>query len=276
MIERLSQHGSNTPGNLEIIEPEYEAVEGLTYEVKEDKGQWYVSRSGGGNIPVEAQLGEAMSIALRVQDKVDEALMSEHARRGLLEKVSLMNCRKSAWAVRHPEELKRLITTPQNFEELSKEEREALSGVPELRHELEALFEAGHQPIIGTGEDLHIESYLDEHENELPAVVYVFNAPMRRSDELVMRAFGSGEDGITSEYVMSSLNRDHTFIVLGKDTEGRYACFHKQGPRIDDRFEIVDLESVLMFAVAGSEDKIFMSAIGPVDVADKAGYSDKN
>lgn len=263
MSEALNTtHGAEIDGFEDS--PRFEDVEALQYDIAQEGKNWFVTRENGGKIPIPSELGNAIQIALRVQTKADEALEGT-TRRGLLEKISLMNCRKTAWAVRHPEELRRLISSPGNIQELSREEKEALSGIPELRHEIEALFATGHTPIIGTGDDLHIESYLEDHPQEMPVVVHVFHAPMRRSDELVTRAFGSDEEGITVDYVLSSLNRDHTFIVLGKDQEGRYACFHKQGPAIDNKFEIIDLESTLLFAVADSESKVFMSAIGPID-----------
>jgi hypothetical protein len=51
---------------------------------------------------------------------------------------------------------------------------------------------------------------------------------------------------------------------LGKDSAGKYVCFQKQGPEIEDRFEITELDPVLKLGLANNHIWKHLAFIGPL------------
>ncbi len=63
----------------------------------------------------------------------------------------------------------------------------------------------------------------------------------------------------------TQLNRDHTFIVLGKNKDGDYVCFHKRGPSTYHPFEVVTIDSLTSTALNPEAGRLYVSFIGPLD-----------
>ncbi len=236
--------------------------------VTEEDGKSAVSLDGVHTVPIGQELAENIALALRVQDKLDEALMAGH-RPGFLRLVSMLNCRKAISAVRGTVPLKELLSRKKLKQEgLSPEEIEELSGVPELKKDLEDILGSGRTPVLGSGEDLHIASHLDDEPGDMPAVVHVFDVLPKYEQEIVSKLLGSAP--ISVEDCMEKMHRNHTFLVLGKDETGKYICFQKQGPEIHHRFELQELDQLLEKAVVGPDEHIYLSFIGPIGAAPAA------
>lgn len=247
--------------------PTFEAVDARTYSLeRRDDNQWVVTHPKGGDIPIDAALAETMSIAFKVQNKINE----EGKISPLVERLALINCRKAAWLARHPEDLKRMtkLKDIRDFSNFSIEQQRAISAIPELKQEVEAQLQLGIQPIIGTSDNLHVEEYLDDIDT-FPVVVHIFNTELEHADDLVAATMMGSVKDLGGDYFCNDMHQDHSFIVLGRDSDGRYACFHKRSPKIADQFTIVDIETVLTFTRLGHDDRIFASMIGPLDSIDQ-------
>lgn len=246
--------------------PRFEAVESRSYTLQQnDDGTWVITHPKGGDISVATPLAEAMNIAFKVQEKIT-ALNSAQIISPMVERFALINCRKTAWLARHPEDLKRMtkLADIRDFKQMSLDEQRAISAIPELEQEVEAQLQLGIKPLIGTSDNLHIEEHLDELD-EFPVVVHIFNTEIEHSDEIIVATMTGDMNTLNGAYFSNHMHQDHSFIVLGKDVDGRYACFHKRSPQVTDPFTVVDIETVLAFARIGHEDRIFVSMIGPLD-----------
>ena len=229
-------------------------------------GQCLVTLDGINTIPVPRELGENIAVALRVQEKITDALMAGH-RPGFLKTVSMLNCRKSISVVRDTRNLKELVsrkilsqsnlTTTEKIKNL-----EEVSGVPELMEDVERLMKLGKIPVLGSSDDMSIASYLDEHSNDFPVVVHVFDIVKRFNSEIIKKLFG--KDCLTIKDCETKLHRDHTFLILGRDTNGTYICFQKRGPEISQPFELCSLDSVIKTSVVPETNRMYLSFIGPI------------
>jgi hypothetical protein len=215
-------------------------------------------------LPINPELGENISIALRVQEKVDNALMTG-SRPGFLRTISMLNCRKSISAVRGDIPIDELISrsliknkpvTPADIEEIS--------GVAELWKDIEKGLDERRSPILGTDEDMQLEAYFEEHPQDLPATVHVFDVLPHYERQVITKLL-SDPDTFTIQDCKRKMNRNHTFLVLGKDTAGKYICFHKQGPEVHHKFELRELESLIALSVDPLPDHMHLSFIEPID-----------
>lgn len=230
----------------------------------EKDGMWYASADGTNTVPVEDDLAQNIDLALRVQNKVDEALMAGH-RPGFLRTIKMLNCRKTIFAVRGTASVDKLINKDLlKSENVSREEIDEASGIPELKNDIEQMLDAGHLPVLGTKEDLQIKEHLDEHPEDLPAVVHVFDIPPRYASRIIAGLM-KGTGGLSADDAVTKLHRNHTFLVLGKSEDGSYLCFHKQGPDLYHKFELRDLDSLLQTTVAPVSGRLYISYIGPSD-----------
>lgn len=229
--------------------------------VFERHDRWYVTL-GNGTVAIPQRLGQNISFALRAQQKVEEALVGLH-RPGFLKTIAMMNCRKSAFAVLEEHPLKNLVLGRNTYRpDASRETIDQMSGIPELLSDVDAILQAHRMPVLGTADSMQIAEYLDSHSTEIPAVVHVFNVKKPYVSEVISKIVQlSG--GLTWKDVMSKMNRDHTFIVLGKDASGEYICFHKRGPSLHHPFELVYLDAVLSNAIDPRKGVIYTSLIRP-------------
>ena len=224
--------------------------------------EWLATTDGVHTVPVEGKLAENIALALRVQEKVDEALIAGH-RPGFLSTVRMLNCRKTISAVRDTVPLRALLSKEKlKPENISLESLEEASGVPELMKDIEDILHSERSPILGSKDDMQIASYLDEHLSDLPAIVHVFDIPQKYLNEMVSKLLNHS-GSLSTEDCMTKLNRNHTFLVLGKGSDGKYICFQKQGPEIHDKFELCELDQVLDFAINPVAGGMYLSFVGP-------------
>ncbi len=207
-------------------------------------------------------LANNIQTALRVQDKVDQAMMAG-IRPGFLRKVRMMNCRKAVFAVRGTTPLREMV----RVREREDGKKYVSAGVEELREDLDRLHDAHISPTFGSTEDLHIESSLDEL-TAFPAVVHVFRIPEKFVPWFTKKALTGGLNG--AEY-LNSLHREHTFLVLGKRDDGNYICFHKQGPEQWHKMEVVTLHEIEVRSITPKEGETYLSFVGPIEEAQKSG-----
>lgn len=231
--------------------------------VFEKSSKWFASVDGVHSIEIPSYLGKNISLALRVQEKVEEALMGGH-RPGFLRTIKMLNCRKTAFGVMHKIGLRELT---QGRKRLSQEaDREAIdvaSGLDALRDDVQRLLDENHAPILGTAENMHMEEYLAGHMGEMPLIVHVFNTPQKQFGGILPKLINSSATLNATDII--NLNRDHTFLVLGKDETGRYVCFQKRGPTEYQPFEVTYLDQVISSAVSPSANRIYISVIGPAE-----------
>tara|TARA_B100000745_G_scaffold20507_1_gene14124 strand:+ start:2301 stop:3083 length:783 start_codon:yes stop_codon:yes gene_type:complete len=238
----------------------FEAVERKEFSLSKRGDSWIATDPSGSYIEIEDNnLGLAMSVALKVQEKVDKSF-KEGKITPLQERFASINCRKIAWLARHPEDLSKMasLVDIRNYDPDNAQERERISGIPELKREVIAMLDLGISPLVGTSDDFHLHETLQS----APSIVHMFNVEIEKADELIERILANEEVG---EYINKDMHRDHTFIFLGKDTSGRHVCFHKGGSGVDDPVEIVDIDSVLAPLRIGNDNRIFLSMVGPLD-----------
>lgn len=196
-----------------------------------------------------------IQIALRAQEKVEDALAAGH-RPGFLRTYTMLNCRKSVAVVQGVTTIKDAV---QNTSDIN--------GVETLVSDTMRIQEQGAVPVMGTLGALHIDEYLDEHSQDLPAIVHVFSAHNTQVGKIVESLFSGA---IISEKIVRSLGRIHSFIVLEKNAKGEYVCFHKQGPDIGHKLEIVTLDQVMRSLVAeGDNERISVSFVGKIQNPDQ-------
>lgn len=233
-------------------------------------GKYFASADGVHSVPVERDLAENIDIALRVQDKVDSALAKGN-RAGFLQTVRMMNCRKSIFAVTGSKTVRELMDRSQ-FERFAQDDVDTsekikiaydVSGGQELQEDVERLLSQGRLPVLGTGKDMHFASYLDEHPQDVPAILHVFNIPKRATNEVVAKLF-STENPLTADFLLTKLHRIHTFLVLGKSSDGKYVAFQKKGPEPHQRFNITTTDTIEASPYFDSADRIFLTCIGPI------------
>jgi len=240
-----------------------EAMPERKARIIEQNGKFSASLDGIHGVPVQTELGENIALALRVQEKVDEALMAGH-RPGFLQTVRMLNCRKAISAVRGTVPLSELVTRQMLKQEIvSVEDLEEVSGVAELKKDIGHILDSGRTPVLGSKEDMHIASYLDENLGELPAIVHVFDLVPKYEGEILSQLINHSKSFSVDEW-MQRMHRNHTFLVLGKDVDGKYICFQKQGPEIHHRFELRELGSLIDLTVAPLQDRTELSFIGPL------------
>jgi|GEM_PF-2365259 len=230
--------------------------------------KYFASADGVHSVEVEKTLAENIAIALRVQEKVDEALMIGH-RPGFLKTVAMLNCRKSVRAISGTSlrELLQKKPLPENHSSLEKRKYiDELSGVPEMMLDIERLLVSGRVPVLGTNLDMHIAEHLDNHAKDIPAVVHLLNIPEKRVSEIIRKLLGKSQ--LTVEDA-AKLHRNHSFVVLGKAGDGSYICFQKQGPLPTEKFELRRLDAVLFSALESSNDVMHLSFIGPLSREDE-------
>ena len=241
--------------------------------IREEDDRSFASLDGKHRVELPTYLARNIALALKTQEKIDEALLREH-RPGFLRTISMLNCRKSVSAVRGTVPLQRLVSREVlKNETLSEAEAQELAGLTEVWEDVEHNLESGNAPILGTSEDLQIASYLDEHPGTFPAAVHVFNAPPKLADRIVTKVFDAHEPFSVED--AKRLNRNHTFLVLGKDDADRYVCFQKEGASIYDRFELRDLESLLAETIDPEEGVLYVSFVEPI-LADEEFATDQS
>lgn len=231
----------------------------------------YVASVGKHTVPIEENLARNIDVAIRIQDKVDDALAKGN-RPGFLRTVKMMNCRKSVFAVTGIKNARELVDRTKikrlTSANLSNRERVKISydiaGGRELKEDIERLLELGKLPILGSGSDMHFESHLDEHRDDVPAIAHVFEVP-----PLLMGRVISGlmdqQKPLSAEFILSKLHRVHTFLVLGKDKDtNEYLAFQKKGPDLHQRFEVTTLKTIATDSYFNMREKLFLTCIGPM------------
>lgn len=224
--------------------------------------KYYASLDGTHAVEVPEHIAENISIALRFQEKVDEAV-DLNIRKGLLDMIAMMNCRKSIFAVTGSHSLRDLARQTKLGDKgkgsLSEFE---LSGIPQLLDDVERISKTGNLPILGSGENLEIEEYLSSEETDFPVIVHVFDVSPQQYSKVIATMFKDPES-LAQYDSLKSMRFNHTFLVLGRDEQGKYACFHKQGPEIYQRFEITDLDFLKHVSVGNDPQQIHLTFIGP-------------
>jgi hypothetical protein len=223
---------------------------------------FYASADGIHAVPVEKNLAENITIALKVQDKVDEAHTLQD-RQGLLDKFATLNCRKSVYAVLETQSLREL-TTRKKRDEHGERDLTAfeLSGIPELLKDIKRITDSGYIPIFGADEHLEIEYYLDKEPGIYPAIVHVFDIKPEHTKE-ILTAMHEDPASLSERKYIKYLRLNHTFLVLGKDAEGKYVCFHKEGPNEFHRFDVTDMDAVIHGSVHPNPGDKFLTFVGP-------------
>lgn len=217
-------------------------------------GECTASLDGAHTVPLPEWLAQNIATSLRIQEKVEDALAAGH-RKGFLRTLAMFNCRKSMAVVRGTTTLRDAV-----------QNKEDVHGVEALIADVMAIQNNGSVPVVGTLHALHVDEYLEEHPQELPAVVHVFSAHNKQVGT-VMQSLFSGLP--VAEQLVRSLGRIHTFIVLGKDDTGRYVCFHKQGSDIAHQLELISLEGVMKSLFAeGDEERMSLSFVGKIENQD--------
>ncbi len=230
-------------------------------------GNFFASIDENPGVAIDKNLAQNISLALLAQNKVDRALQTGNNSE-FLKIVAMLNCRQTTFAVRNITSLRSLVETskklhlPDQHPQERLDTMEKMIGVPEMMEDINRILKSGRPPIIGTLEDTEIRTFLETHPNDLPAVVHIFSIRPGNSEK-IRSGLVNGQGPSSFEEYEEDIMRNHTFLVLGKDSSGRYVCFHKQGPEIKDRFEISELDSVLSESVVSSES--YLSFIGPID-----------
>lgn len=217
-------------------------------------GECTASLDGVHTVPLPEWLAQNIATSLRTQEKVEDALAAGH-RKGFLRTLAMFNCRKSMAVVRGTSSLRDAV-----------QNKKDVHGVEALIADVMAIQNNGSVPVVGTLHALHVDEYLEEHPQELPAVAHVFSAHNKQIGTIMQSLFS----GLPiAEQLVRSLGRMHTFIVLGKDTAGEYVCFHKQGPDIAHRLELISLKSVMKSLFAeGDDERISISFVGKIENPD--------
>ncbi len=216
----------------------------------DENGEYHASLDKDNNsdgVAIPKAYGEMMHLAFRLEDKVNYE--NRPYLKGLL---SLLNCRKSAFAVAGTMSSKEVIN----------KDTDDINAVEVMMSDVERIQSIGNSPVIGTIEELGIESFLEDHEDQLPVVVHMFGVKEDREANVTMQLV-SGKSLQIEEF--ERMHRYHTFLVLGKDKAGRYVCFEKSGPTIDYSFAILSLQDVIQYSHHPSKDStLTLSVIGPV------------
>ncbi|MCE9541825.1 hypothetical protein K8R03_04715 [Candidatus Kaiserbacteria bacterium] len=231
--------------------------------ISQQGDSWLASVDGQHSVPVPAALAGNIALALRVQEKVDDALVAGH-RPGFLSALRMLNCRKTISAVTGAVPLRKLVSKVKVEGNLTNAAVEEASGIRELRHDIERLLESGRLPVLGTKDHMGIEDYLDESMPAEPAIVHVFKIPPALVGSFMAKLVQTPE-ALTAEECMTKLSRSHTFLVLGKADDGKYLCFQKAGPKIHQPFELRTLDKVEEISIQPESDEVYLSYIGPLE-----------
>jgi hypothetical protein len=210
----MRQTPSGSEQRIELIHGIIERTQSGNYRASVD-GQHFVS--------INSAYGEMIAIALRVQEKMD---IGKHPHIARL--FSMMNCRKTAF----------VVGGKMSIDEAT-QNKEDIHGVELLLDDTMRLQAGGAIPVVGTPGRYHIREHLEEDRPSFPCVVHLYGIDNRRSGE-VLRYMMQGKPLHRTQY--EKMHRYHTFIILGKDTAGRYLCFQKLGPNPEHPFEITTLE----------------------------------
>lgn len=228
---------------------------------------WYAHLNQHEKVPLSENLANNIRIALRAQEKIEEALMGGH-RPGFLRTISMMNCRKTIFATIANTPI-RLMTRNKDMEAVTdkKTYSEQLSGVDELMKDVTRIIRSDHAPLLGSNDDMQIEHYLHEHTDEMPCVVHIFNIKQRFVGDIASKLI-SDPRSLSEEDCRTKLNRDHTFLVLGRTPQGTYICFQKSGPNVNQPFEIKSLPEIISRTIDPEPGRIYASFIGSTDLRD--------
>lgn len=244
-------------------EPVFEKAEDSGRSGIVRKGQRYFASLGvKSSVPIATEIGKNIEIALRVQEKVDEAVRSGN-RSGFLKVIAMLNCRKTVFAVTESKSVQELTTSTTGRDE---DERPMtsyeLSAIPELLQDLKRITDLGKVPVLGTGESLEIEIYLERNPSLLPAIVHVFEIKSE-SEGAIISALMKSPALLSNKSFLKFMRLNHTFLAFDKDQSGQRVCFHKQGPKIDHRFELTDLDSLTQLTITPEPGHMYLSFIGP-------------
>jgi hypothetical protein len=251
---------------LDVPKQKVERVSQNNAGIIQKDGNFFATLDGIQIIPIEKELAQNIAIALRVQDKVDEALITGN-RIGFLKTIQMLNCRKTISAVRGTRPIQSLT----NRKELERTRKlpvqewwvkmQEITGAKETLEDVDRILKSGKAPVIGSNESLQVKESLDRNPADLPAVVHVFDVPPDNLDGVVSQ-LAQGPGSFSTEDFEGKLGFNHTFLVLGKDSDGKYACFQKRGPEIREPFEILELDAAVTAAVIPAESGTHLSVIG--------------
>ncbi|HEY4487502.1 MAG TPA: hypothetical protein VI483_01920 [Candidatus Paceibacterota bacterium] len=240
-----------------VVEKIPEQVSGIV----EEHGVSFATLDGVNKVAIPKELAQNISTALRMQDKIDNAILRGN-RPGLLEMVAVLNCRKAISAVTDSVPLKSLLRQKNvAAEHVTPESTAKASGIPQLKKDMNKILQSGELPVLGSNEDMGIESHLEGSQVDLPAVVHVFEIPQQNVSAIMSRLFNN-PTSLNADQWMKGLALNHTFLVLGKIQKGKYLCFQKVGPDIMQPFELRDLQSLTELTLAPRPEKMYLSFIG--------------
>jgi len=224
--------------------------------------QYFATLGDDAGVPVEGMLAQNIGLALQAQERLDRDKGSNDFRH----MISLLNCRQTISVVRNITQLRSQLDNNRKVlqKDLSSDEKkdtmEKLSGVPELESDVDRILSLGRRPIFGFLKK-NTRRYLESHPADLPAVVHIFVVDPDKIEIIQSLQLAFGHPASFADY-KPALGRVHSFLVLGKDQSGRYVCFEKSGPDIDDRFEIVELELTRPMFINQTTD--YLAFIGPI------------
>ncbi len=166
-----------------------------------------VSLDGEHFIPVPTRLKKLISVALRLQKRIDKHLSEVNLDfDSTVDIVKGINCHKTVLFARGEV----------SFEDLKNSEVEAEhNGHPEIL----SLANKNPDNLLITSED--IEEYAREHSDEYPFSVHVLTQ--------------NGKKWTPA----------HSVLLLGEDQTGELVCFHKAGPYMDMPFELTTLHKAI-------------------------------
>ena len=190
--------------------PEAQRAQSSTaYEKKPEQinKESQISLDGKHYITIPKRLNKLISVALRLQKRIDSHLRDVNLDfDSTVDVVKGMNCHKTVLFARG--EI--------SFDELKMAEVEAEhNGHPEIL----SLANENPENLLITSED--IDDFVTEHPYDFPFSIHVLRQ--------------EGKHWIPA----------HSVLLLGIDETGKKVCFHKAGPYMDMPFEVASLESVL-------------------------------
>lgn len=242
--------------------PEDSKKAGIVY--RDDR--YFATLGDDDGVPVEGSLAQNIGIALQAQERLDGLKKIKGNKDDFRRIISLLNCRQTISAVRDITLLRSQVENGERLKNssLTGAEKtkilEQLSGVPELEADVDRILSLGKRPVFGLSEK-NLRRYLDSHPSDLPAVAHVFLVYPQEAEIIQQLQLSIGYRAGFDDY-RPALGRTHSFLVLGKDSAGRYVCFEKRGPKIDDRFEIVELSSALPLSMRKIAE--YIAFVGPI------------
>ncbi len=206
----------NIERNLATAEriPVPEAITAYGSVVERDGIAYAITEDGERGIPVPSKTGSALSLLLRLQNKVYEEQNTDATH-----VFQTFNCRKSVFVATGAIDFENAVI------DLGHE-----SGEVAMFNDVARLIEHKDGGVVSLTDYADFEDVLDSYTGSFPCVVHVFESEEEMSQAEVIAE-------------VERLHRVHSFLVLGEDDEG-YVCFQKVGPAVEQPFTITDLDFV--------------------------------